>query len=319
MKRVILSIMVICLCVGLCACGKSQEARNVDEKINAIGTVTLESGEAITSAEDAYSALSDEAKAEVANNIITLTNARIQYDELVKELTKQKIAEDSQKRIDSVATQIDSIGTVSLASSQTIVDAELAFERLPKEEQDRVGNYEKLTKAKEELQNLRTAAINEAIKLHKDKFKITVDKVDNYSVYLPKNNPKYSNSRSYISAGVALKNNNAQLFVVYNYTGDDWVFFNQLTIVVDGVQYNKTVSNVSRQVGWGDVVERYIEQLSFGKPTDSEEINLLFAIANSKETIVRFRGSEGSYDLKVKQQDKDMLKDVLALYSACVD
>ena len=49
--------------------------------------------------------------------------------------------------------------------------------------------------------------------------------------------------------------------------------------------------------------------------TDAD-IEMLKAIASSKETIVRFKGDQYYYDLVVSQSDKNGIKDVLAAYEA---
>jgi hypothetical protein len=295
---------------------KSDAIAAFESKVQAIKIVTLDSKQAILAAEEAYKALTEEEKEQIMDSLPILVAARTEYDALVVKMNRQKTVEDSQKRVDKVIQAIDSIGTVSLESRDAIRTANFAYQGLNAEEQSRVTNYAKLTEAEAQLAILRNIAKDEAIKKFKDKFIVKVDTVDNYSTYTPKNNPKYANIRSYISTGIAIQNNSAKLFIIYNYTAEDWIFFNQLTIVVDGKQYNKTASNVWRQAAWGDVIEQYIEELPWDRPMHSEEIKLLDAIANSKETIVRFRGSDGNYDLKVSQTDKNMIKDALAFYSA---
>lgn len=68
-NKAIAMAFVLSLCLGLTACGKSQEASNVDELISAIGTVTINSIDAIQSAENAYNTLTDKQKEEVENYI----------------------------------------------------------------------------------------------------------------------------------------------------------------------------------------------------------------------------------------------------------
>ncbi len=68
MKRIIATLMTLCLCISLCACGKSAEAKKVDELILAIGTVTEESEGAISAAQKAYDALTADQKGEVENH-----------------------------------------------------------------------------------------------------------------------------------------------------------------------------------------------------------------------------------------------------------
>ena len=64
MKKIVLSLMILCLLLTLCSC-KSKEAQNVDDMILAIGEVSLESKSSITDAEKAYNALTDKDKESV--------------------------------------------------------------------------------------------------------------------------------------------------------------------------------------------------------------------------------------------------------------
>ena len=82
MKKIFSLILVFALCLSLCACGKSEAVKNVEAMIEALGEITLESIDAICSAEDAYSALTAEEQAKVENHQ-TLVDARDTYYELV--------------------------------------------------------------------------------------------------------------------------------------------------------------------------------------------------------------------------------------------
>jgi len=66
MKRVVGLILALLLCFSLCAC-KSKEAEKADELILAIGTVTLDSEDAITAAQVYVSTLNDSQKQQVEN------------------------------------------------------------------------------------------------------------------------------------------------------------------------------------------------------------------------------------------------------------
>ena len=79
MKKTIAIILVLCLFLGLCACGgksepseqaKSNEAQKADELILAIGKVSLKKESKILAAEAYYNTLSDEQKNQVANTDI---------------------------------------------------------------------------------------------------------------------------------------------------------------------------------------------------------------------------------------------------------
>ncbi len=102
------------------------------EKINAIGTVTLESEEAIQAARAAYDILTETQKEQVTNyNVLTAAEAR---------LTDLKAA----KAVDDM---IDAIGEVTLASEEAITAARAAYEALTEAQQAEVKSYDKLTAA----------------------------------------------------------------------------------------------------------------------------------------------------------------------------
>lgn len=81
MKKVLSILLALVLCLSLCACGKSEAVKNVEAMIDALGEITLESIDAIRSAEDAYSALTEDEQKKVSN-YETLTSARDSYYEL---------------------------------------------------------------------------------------------------------------------------------------------------------------------------------------------------------------------------------------------
>lgn len=315
MRRIIAILLLLFLCVGFCACGKSAESELVEKKINAIGTVTLASKEAIVEAETTYIALSNENKEEIWESAQILAHARVEYDNLVNLATKQQVEEDSQHRIDNVITGIDSIGEVKLESKSAIQDAQFSYNALPEEEQEKVTNYQILVDAKEQLNELKQQANNITIEEFKDNFNVRQDVVEGITWYTPKKFPKYINDRNYVSAYMGMRNNQAWICVVCNYTGNEWVFWNEIIFVVDGVKYNWTSIKPNRSVGYGDVCENYHKVFNEWQSINSEDIQLLYAIANSTETIVRFKGSK-QQDFTLPQDDKDAIKDILDFYDS---
>lgn len=90
------------------------------EKINAIGTVTLDSKAAIEAARAAYDALSDAQKSMIpAKTLKLLTNAEAQYAKLV-----------DQAAAEAVTKQVQDIGKVSMDSKKDITAAREAYEGL---------------------------------------------------------------------------------------------------------------------------------------------------------------------------------------------
>ena len=116
---------------------RAAEITGVEEKINAIGNVTLDSAAAIKEAEDAYNALTAAEKADVSN-AGTLTAARAAYDKLVKD----------NATADKVIAAINEIGEVTLESESKIVAAEALYAELSDDQKTLVTNYETLTAAR---------------------------------------------------------------------------------------------------------------------------------------------------------------------------
>lgn len=136
MKRILSIVLCIALCLSLCACGKSEAVKSVESAISAIGTVTLDSGDAIAAAEEQYEALPAEEQGDV-ENIAELEAARETYNGLCVEDTTAKI---------------DSIGTVTADSGDAIAAARASYDKLPKELQDQVANYDKLVSSEKDYE-----------------------------------------------------------------------------------------------------------------------------------------------------------------------
>ena len=67
MKRCLSVLLVVLLCLSLCACGKQEkeQVRQVEELIRAIGEVDAESGPRIEAAEQAFNALEEKQREQV--------------------------------------------------------------------------------------------------------------------------------------------------------------------------------------------------------------------------------------------------------------
>ena len=120
-----------------------QAADAVEKLIDAIGTVTLDSEEAIKAARDAYDALTD-AQKELVGNYQTLLDAEAKLADL--------------KAADAVEKLIDAIGTVTLDSEEAIKAARGAYDALTEEQKAQVGNYQTLLDAEAKLAQLKKDA-----------------------------------------------------------------------------------------------------------------------------------------------------------------
>ena len=149
-------------------------------------------------------------------------------------------------------------------------------------------------------------------------FTIDEDKVEKLAWYMHDDMPDYIDIRSYIVPYIGVQNNNVWICIRYNYTADDWVFWEKLTIVTDEHKYFKLVGpfDTVRDNDGGVVWEYYDEPLYSNQSLDTEELLMLQDIADSEEVIIRFEGDEYYDDLYVTDTDKAIIRDVLALYSA---
>lgn len=117
------------------------------EKINAIGTVTTDSGDAIAAARSAYNALTDAQKEQVTNADV-LTAAEARYTDVVA--------------IDGVEKAIDAIGEVTLTSGDAIAAARAAYDALTDSQKAEVSNYDTLLAAEARFVELKDAAARAA-------------------------------------------------------------------------------------------------------------------------------------------------------------
>lgn len=362
MKKYLVVIMAVLMALCLCACGKSEAVKAAEEKIAAIGEVTLDSEKRISAAEKAVEKLSDdelkqldkaeelkkarekyerlvESKAAVVDSLIVqigevtieseekIEAARQEYDAVpasvksrVKGLTELESAENMliMLRAQRVDNLIDQIGEVTLESADKINAAQQAFNRLKKNEKAQVENVSRLTRAREEFAALqkqeKEAKRAEALKLLGN-MRLDEDKVRHLKFYYPsiwrvnQNETWIADKRCFILPYIGMDDHGGVwMRVVYNFTDDDWVFFKKITVAADEKRYYRGFEDydIVRDVDGG--VREYIDI------DGVSDVEMLLAIANSKETIVRFEGEEFVYDFIVKEIDKRAIREVLLVY-----
>lgn len=130
-------------------------AQPVIDLINAIGTVTLNSGARIEAAEAAYAQLTESQQA-LVTNYQTLVAARETYNALVAE------SEGNQQAAQAVIDLIAAIGDVTLESEDEILAAREAYNKLTPAQQALVTNYAVLTNAESALAALQKDAADQA-------------------------------------------------------------------------------------------------------------------------------------------------------------
>lgn len=321
MKKIAAIVILFVMALSLFSCSKSEEAKLVDELIADIGTVSVESADAVASAENAYNALSDEQKQEV-ENYSALVEARQTLDKLIAEkkaaeeaAAKAEKQKQQQKEADAVCELIKAIGTVSIESSKTIEDARAAYNTLDAEAKKLVENENVLKDAKAEYKRLKKA---EAEKLLAN-LRVENDEVRNLKFYYPMALPYYSSYgywaadiRSFVLPYIGIQGDNVWMRMLCHYTADDWLFFEKITFAVDEERYYKYFSyyDVVRDNEYGDIWET--GDIEVGE----SELEILRAIADSEKTIVRFEGDEYYDDIVISASDKQAIKEMLQIYDA---
>lgn len=274
-----------------------EESKYLISLIDKIGDVTsLEQADSITYARTCYNRASKKAKNAVSN-----------YEKL-------KTAEEAIRilKIQFVSDAIEQIGTVTLEDADLIFEARKIYNSLSPEDSNTIPDGDKITSAYEKLAELQ--------KLEKEKerdrklasFRKETDKVEQVTWYMPYAYPQYANTRSYVLPYLGVSEYSMWLRLQYHYTGSDWIFFDTITIVVDGQRYDYIYDyfDVKRDNSGGSVWE-WIDV----SPTD-EEIEMLKAMGNSEETIIRFQGDTYHYDLTLSDSDKKAINSVLEAYES---
>ncbi len=292
---------------------KQAKADEVAALIDAIGEVGPDSDAAISAAEAAFAALSADEQMLLGDKGALLAELRATFDTVVQ-------AQLDQEQAAAVSAAIDAIGSVTLESKSAIEAAKAQYNALSAEAKALVTNLAALEAAEAEYAAVVEEEKEKTIKQYEKNFEYDYDKVQSLGWYMHEDMPDYIDVRSYIIPYIGVQNNSAWICIRYNYTEDDWVFWESLTIVTDNEKYYKYVGpwDTVRDNDGGVVWEFYDECLNYNQSLDSEELLMLKDIAESNETIIRFQGDDYHYDLVVTKKDKKIISDVLALYGALI-
>ena len=275
------------------------EASEIEAAIAAIGTVTIDSEAAISAAEEAYSNASPEVQALVENTSVL----EAATDAL------------SGLRIAKAEKLISAIGEVTLERADAIRQAQDVYNALSATDKKKVSNTDVLDAATTRLKELAKAEAEQLLA----GMRLDEDKVQKMQFYTPKVIKFYSDGswaadiRCFVVPYLGRDtNNNVWLRLICNYTGDDWVFWKKLIFAVDDERYTKTFSyyDIVRNND-GGIVWEYIDT-----DVSDSDVEMLWAIANSTETIVRFEGDDYTHDFTVNSDDKQAIRDVLTAYEA---
>lgn len=276
-----------------------KELHRIEESISAIGKVSLYSKEKIEAARYRFNSADEITQASVAN-----TDTLIEAEKIFSGLC-----------VDNVISLIKMIGTVTLDSEEIIITARNAYDELSAQEQTLVENYHILSSAEDAIAQLKDTEKKNRYADALNSLHTEYDKVEDTTWYISDYQPQYTNTRNFIFPYIGQKEQSVWLRLKFNYTGDDWLFFESVTIWVDGEQYriDFDYSSINRDNKYGDVWE--VADIA---PSENN-INMLWSIVNSEETIIRFESDHKHYDFTMRDSDKTGIEDVLVVYSQMIE
>lgn len=276
---------------------KEHAIEQIEDAINAIGTVTLDSKSAIETARSLFNSNEKEIQ-ECVQNIDLLEQAERKFQEL---------------RAGKVKEMISQIGDVTIEKREQIQNAKNEFDALTAKEKNLVSNKDILTSSLQQVEKLVEEKKAKELDAALSKIAIDRDEFNETVRYRPTSYPYYVNKRTFMLPCIYEdKSGERDLRLTFNYYGSNWIFFEKALIVVDGENYEKNLNfifpSVKRDIlPYGYVVEA-IDIL-----VDENDIDMLKKIAASNSTKVRLTG-EYSYEWTVSAADKQGITDLLNVY-----
>lgn len=277
----------------------AEKVRVVEEAINAIGTVSLDSEPAIRQAWSVY----NNAEAEVRSAVSNLSVLQAANETL------------SDLRAGQVMDAINAIGTVTANSGDAITAARNAYKALSSADKAKVTNLDVLEKAETDLKAARVTAAEASLKgMWKQE-----DKVRGVTFYYPSNIPHgseywYYDQRSFVLPYLCRDGNKMSMWLIYCYTGSSWVFFEDITVVADGERFTDSFNyfDVDRNTSGSKVCED--AETSVGH--NGYYYKMLRAMSEADEVIVRFEGDDHYRDITISRADKNAIKSMLNAFDA---
>ena len=161
MKKFIALAMVCAMVLALVGCGKSAAVKETERLINDIGTVTVDSDQAVEAAEAAYEALSQEDRNQIGNYDV-LTAAREALDAAKLEALRQSLMGTWQVELDVKDALIAEIDAQFAGLETSFGDYLEQFDLVMRMELKADGTYHMVpdtTKMETSLQSFRDAMI----------------------------------------------------------------------------------------------------------------------------------------------------------------
>lgn len=260
---------------------------DVNSKISAIGTVTLDSEKTITEARDAYDKLSDNGKAKV-----------IGYDELtLAEENYEKLA------ISNCIELINNIGQVTLNSKNSIDAAQNLYDSLSKEAKEKVTNYNTLTNASSKYKQLekeeedRKKILNPGDSFGTSKWEVTYKKTNISAKIFPNSTSGYyryyyaDDDKTFIDVVFQIKNVNTDILGIEESVGSCEIEYNGTALIKNYELFVSSGSDIDKVYSWDglDALDSTTLHVAITMPrelqTNDKSVTVKLTIAGQEKII----------------------------------
>ena len=270
-------------------------ADSIDQEILKIDSMKSGKPDAVKAAKKSYDGASPEVQS-LVTHLDTLNSYLDNMDAL---------------RAEEAENLISAIGEVTADSKDSIVAAKKAYYSLPMNQKEKVSNAETLNAAEETFLALSKSTADEILSamrcVNGQYFPEELPWMDETSIS--------ATEKCFFTAYLIPQNQNAVPHILANYTGDQWVFFNQVVITADGKEYTLAVNpfNVKRD----DSRETIWERLDI--TAGDSDIEMLRNIISAEKAVVTFKGYKYEADYTISEADKTGISNVLKVYDCMND
>lgn len=186
-------------------------------------------------------------------------------------------------------------------STDAEIEAEIEQERKRRAEE----NAEKATREAKRVKQIKYEINEQRKQLHR-----VVDNVENITWLYSKLTPHPNIiSGNVLYCYIGDFTDTASLRVVYGFSQDDWVFMDSIIFNIDGSIREFPVDYSDRKTDINDGIAEWVDWY-----VDDKDIEFLQSIANSKKTLVKFRGDTKQRSFTVTPNQKNAIKQILKYY-----
>jgi hypothetical protein len=143
------------------------------------------------------------------------------------------------------------------------------------------------------------------------KFYVSTDKFNDITILTSKKGKYWYR----ISPFIRIFGKDVYLLLTTKYTGKDWIFMENVTVLLDNEKYFYTIEKTDRKVSSIAIVTEVSTKI-----VDDTLFSIINKISNATNEIdVRFQGSKGDYDFKLSLKEIEEIKKTLLLYKELLD